>query len=590
MHNSGSVSGVSGARGGGSGKNSSSSSRRFHGGSRGASFLGSLIGIGAAGFFSVANCACWPVWPFAKAQAAEGGAAGNSPGGVTSEHEQAGGGACYADNNNNNNNNVGNIDAQRTAAPPAVEVATDEHQTSSSRRSFGNGRWKVQALPFGAPMPPDDEWDVSFVAVVHRHGARTPLNRQFGVIDDVTWDVCDVDESKVSVPIVLANTSDGTPTSSPAPRGDQDKNQRSDIYSNGLSHRGQLSGLGYYQGYALGDWLRTRYHDRLPPLDGADAVRVRSSNLQRTLLTAKAVLNGMFDGAIPRATVIATVPDKEEYLYPPVKRCPLLKGQFHRAQEHLRQIYGEDAGELDMQLTSAAWGNASFDAPPSPFLQLMDSAMSLTAHKKEFPSKLVPLRSNGGKLFEHSTLRSSQYMAHALFADDEVAYASTAAPKEGPCPKYRADLLRCAVGRVLGDVVSQMEASAKGDAPRLMLVSGHDTTVQPLLAALSYPPASHEWPAYCGAIVFEMLTQRSTGAPFVRILYRGESLTVRDRHGQVVPTTDTGVPGATVVSLEHFMDAMSHLVLFSGNELNSHCGSAGAVEDGGPAGSSMMKD
>lgn len=478
---------------------------------------------------------------------------------------------------------------KRSAVVPNAAAPAAEVETATAGRSFGNGRWRVDAHAFGAPLPATDEFDVSFVAVVHRHGARTPLNKQFGVVDEVTWDVCDVNEESVQVPVVLADPATGVPTNEPAPRGDQDKNQRADEYSGGLSHRGQLSGLGFYQGVALGDWLRARYADRMSELDAEGAVRVRSSNLQRTILTAKAVLTGLFGGNIPKAVRIATVPDTAEYLYPPVKRCAFLKSQFHTAQAHIKSRYGSDATELDSGLTAHAWGNSSQDAP-SPFLQLMDSAMSLSAHKKAFPEKLTRLKDDGAKLIEHSTLRSANYMAHALFADEEVAYAKTPATADGPCPSYRADLLRCSIGRVLGDVLVAMERRAAGmqDAPRMLMISGHDTTVQPLLAALSYPPASHEWPFYCGAVVFELFTSRATGEKYCRVLYRGEPLTLRDAGGNALDRK-SAAPGVELVQLDALLAALAPMRVESAGELSAHCGDD-ASAGGGPAGSSMMKE
>ena len=90
------------------------------------------------------------------------------------------------------------------------------------------------------------------------------------------------------------------------------------------------------------------------------------------------------------------------------------------------------------------------------------------------------------------------------------------------------------MGRMLHHILEEMEdAGATAAAPpRLLLYSGHDWTVMPLLMALdpsygrqsgqetAFEDAFH-WTPYSGDLALEVHQDQATGERFVRVLYGG---------------------------------------------------------------------
>ena len=63
-------------------------------------------------------------------------------------------------------------------------------------------------------------------------------------------------------------------------------------------------------------------------------------------------------------------------------------------------------------------------------------------------------------------------------------------------------------------IVRSMEAATRDETPaKLLLYSGHDTTIMPLLVALQIPLET--WPPYVSNVVFELWRQPD-GRHFVR--------------------------------------------------------------------------
>ncbi len=91
---------------------------------------------------------------------------------------------------------------------------------------------------------------------------------------------------------------------------------------------GQLTHMGQLQALQLGGWLRQRYtsdHAGFLPADySREAVKVRSTNISRTLDTTRGVLTGLFP-AQKSPIVIETCDDTKEWLYPNHRNCARLQ-------------------------------------------------------------------------------------------------------------------------------------------------------------------------------------------------------------------------------------------------------------------------
>jgi hypothetical protein len=88
---------------------------------------------------------------------------------------------------------------------------------------------------------------------------------------------------------------------------------------------------------------------------------------------------------------------------------------------------------------------------------------------------------------------------------------------------------------LLREIVTRVQAAAAGAGHRVLLFSGHDTVVAPLLAALGglQAPGACRWPPYASHIILELWTTRAQRAGpdrreqqhEVRVLFNGQPVT-----------------------------------------------------------------
>ena len=119
---------------------------------------------------------------------------------------------------------------------------------------------------------------------------------------------------------------------------------------------------------------------------------------------------------------------------------------------------------------------------------------------------------------------------------------------------------RLGMGRLLAEIEGWLAAAARREpeAPRLVLLSGHDSTLVPLLASLQLFDAASSWPPYTAHVRIELAHARRGGAPAARLLYQGRPLTAvgtgmpfSHGHGHADQS-----PGAGWISLEAFQELL----------------------------------
>jgi hypothetical protein len=279
----------------------------------------------------------------------------------------------------------------------------------------------------------------------------------------------------------------------------------------------QLTKVGQEQARELGTALRARYAAALlppgvmNPAAAGTALRVRSSNVQRTFATATGVLTGLlpaYAGGPP--VTVRVAPDDVEWIFPNFQACARLRALWRARSDRVPRRSSSDA------------------APPPPVandwqapfkLQLASLAASLPA------SDAAALSRSWGvvELMDHATARAvhglpplGQTTADDLTALRRIAVSVVAGvfTGKGGDAEARAEGPRLGVGRLLSELMHSMDAMAgrrAPDAPRLALYSGHDTTVLPLLLALrTGPPGAPPsppppvWPPFAASIVLEL--------------------------------------------------------------------------------------
>lgn len=276
---------------------------------------------------------------------------------------------------------------------------------------------------------------------------------------------------------------------------------------------GQLSPKGMHQEYELGAAMRADYVDLyklLPPSYAAGTVYVRSSDIDRTLMSAQCVLAGLYphgtgpssDGkpALPdlaQPVPVHTVPSAEEaLLYPdgPLYHYAEMQGQYvENGAEWKRR---EDALRPDFARWSAATGEE---------VNSLKKVKSLA--DVLYIRRLYNIAPPAGLTAED---------VDRIVTAGRWAFAASFAPGE--------------IGRATGlpllkEIAARINAAAAGkDGVRYVLYSAHDSTILSQLSALGAPAG--EPPHYSSRLNF-LVFDKGDGKFAVKVIYNGAPVAVK---------------------------------------------------------------
>ncbi len=306
---------------------------------------------------------------------------------------------------------------------------------------------------------------------------------------------------------------------------------------------GLLTDVGWAQGEVLGRRLRMRYG--LP----AAAPVVCSTDVSRTVLTAHAVLSGIYggDAASPTAPpALGITVDTTGDLFPPTSSCAALASSMNAGRSALRS--GDEAHQRAREAVAVAFG-ADYDPALCSMIALHDDCVA-RRFAGNAPSRCVDVA-----LCDTASREAAREVRAALsHGGDHSARLSA-----GRLCRRTAEYIR--------ELMAEAEASP--DSPtRLVLISGHDTTLFLLLNALDREGeqvGDGVWPPYAASIIFELREDRS-----VKVLYQFDDLAVRQR-GEVVP------PDAVLDRLDALSISESEFYRLCGEGSGRGLGGDGAV-------------
>lgn len=99
---------------------------------------------------------------------------------------------------------------------------------------------------------------------------------------------------------------------------------------------------------------------------------------------------------------------------------------------------------------------------------------------------------------------------------------------------YNDDALnRLAIGRFLHELLLDIDQRANQGGKKMLVYSGHDSTLVPVLCALKV--YDNQWPPYASYLTLEMVTQKSTGARYVRASYNDRAVAMLGQTEMLVP-------------------------------------------------------
>ncbi|XP_062861991.1 lysophosphatidic acid phosphatase type 6 [Trichomycterus rosablanca] len=334
------------------------------------------------------------------------------------------------------------------------------------------------------------QYELKLVQVLFRHGARTPLKSIPDVLE-AHWvpELLQVPEH-TKINHVVTDLQGG-----PRPPSPVEDSYRSKILTGG-TYPGQLTTVGMQQLYDLGVRLRKRYIQDLAFLSSsfnAKEVYIRSTNIVRTIESARCLVAGLFQQKQSDVVPIVTQSGEREILYPNYYACKLLK-----------------------LLSGSRWAESSTLPDIASDLQRIRSVLGVGPH---------------------------QHLDFILIRDDMVARETHGLPAPSVLNSWKATVeqravdmiyhvydpsnrqsLQLTVGPFLHTLLANMEIRAQDNASdpdrKLFLYSVHDTTLMPCLMALGV--FDMKWPPYAADITLELHQHRHTKQHHVKVSYAGQ--------------------------------------------------------------------
>lgn len=328
------------------------------------------------------------------------------------------------------------------------------------------------------------------VGIITRHGDRTPVNGNvwpINIMDNVVWNC--------SLNLLVAQGFEG---GLGYPNRVFEKHYiRGREVLPGNCMLGQLTQKGATQHQTLGKSFRARYVTELgflPSSFDPTYVKVRSTDVERTLLSAYNFLEGLYPSASGSSPIVQvdTIDDQMDNAWPNPELCPALTKQYQQTESSSQYLkfYAINVQPLATKY-GALWG---VNLTSSNMRSLNDIVRSRYCHGLAMPP--------------HMTMEDAELLMYATRYLDNLVSAPL-------------QTLQFSSGLFLGDVYAFL---AKTTTPqKLQLFSAHDDTLRCLLLSL-IDGANDEihWPPYAAHITFELWQQKKQGSKFIVAQYDGK--------------------------------------------------------------------
>ncbi|KAL5471128.1 hypothetical protein EMCRGX_G029211 [Ephydatia muelleri] len=343
------------------------------------------------------------------------------------------------------------------------------------------------------PVPPPDSTLLQ-THVLARHGDRVPWEGQSCWPNDPSMWMCTLDNAEI-------------PMYSDTQYGKFLPRVYRKVYKFGESlpgncSVGQLTTIGFNQHIQNGASLRKAYVDTgfLPANFDGDEIYLRSDDEPRTLMSAEALILGMFppNGSQTEVLRINTLDQSIDYISPNPMLCPKL-------------------GEYQKEFFDSPVWLSHYKAVTYPLLTAVSNAINFTVDQDSFEHFSDCLRTHKcHELPWPPGMTSDLY--DACWTELAWQYYSQ---YQYPSPK---DISVVGIGFLLKEFWKQINSSVQGlPVEKFLLYLGHDDTLIALTDALLV--ADGLWPPYASMIILELYEVPSSASGFaIRVIYNGNVL------------------------------------------------------------------
>ncbi|XP_069814439.1 prostatic acid phosphatase [Dendropsophus ebraccatus] len=296
---------------------------------------------------------------------------------------------------------------------------------------------------------------------------------------------------------------------------------------------GQLTELGIEQHYELGKYLRKRYSEFLNETYSRHEVYVRSTDVDRTLMSAQANLAGLYPPVdrqiwnknIPwRPIPVHTVPLSEDHLLSiPLKNCP----RYNKLQ-------------------SETYASQEYDNLVNPYKDFIHSLQNDTGYSSKELNEAYKWS------IIYDTLHCEQLHNYTLpdWANKDVMEKLLQLSNIGLATLYGVykhhEKSRLLGGVLVSSILKNITyaATTPSSNQKLIMYSGHDTTIAALQMALNV--SNGKIPPYTSCHIFE-LYKAADGEYTVEMYYRNDSSV--DPYLLILPGCSSSCPLANFTAL-----------------------------------------
>ncbi|EFA05605.1 prostatic acid phosphatase [Tribolium castaneum] len=263
---------------------------------------------------------------------------------------------------------------------------------------------------------------------------------------------------------------------------------------------GQLTNLGKQQHFRLGQWLRQRYGGFLSPHYSEKDFSIRSTDVDRTLMSAEANLAGLYppkadqvwDPALPWQPIpIHTTPELEDNLLSMKKNCPkynslltqLFKTEFFaNISRQNRDLYAYLSKNSGANITSLETLEYLYNTL---YIESLNKFVLPQWTSGVYPEKMAP-------------------WAHLSFATQ--------------C--YNRDLARLKTGPLFNEIIEHFRNATKKieNFRKFLVFSAHDVTIANVLNTMG--AFEYHCPPYASTIMFEL---RRNSSFYLNVFYKNSS-------------------------------------------------------------------
>ncbi|XP_070694054.1 lysophosphatidic acid phosphatase type 6 [Pempheris klunzingeri] len=349
-------------------------------------------------------------------------------------------------------------------------------------------------------------YKLKLVQVLFRHGARTPLKSIPDVMEAQWVPTLLEPPAHTHIDYVVTDLHGG-----PKPPAPVEDSYRRNILTGG-TYPGQLTTVGMQQLYELGKRLRRSYIEESHFLSSTFSpaeVYVRSTNIVRTIESAKCLIAGLFQQRQNEIVPILTTEAESEILYPNYHGCNLLKvlGSHRWAESSTLPDIAADLQSIQSALGIAAHQHIDF-------ILIRDDMVARETHGLPCPPVLDTWRNKVEQ-------RAVDMICHVYE------------------PSKRVNLQLCVgplLHLLLANIEDKLQDTSLESNRKLFLYSAHDTTLIPCLMALGI--FDMRWPPYAADITLELHQHRETSEAFVKVSYIGQDQLIPGCSGVYCPLNE----------------------------------------------------